>query len=161
MAPNQVIESIQYDYLYSQLENEFDPQEQDQLQIQTGSGITLTVYKNIQSFQKDKRVVLAKSLDKLFFPRAKAFPINTPTSKPGRRANSGPRINPPKYRVVSKVLSNPQEHQQQAGNKIKNKGNSGEPDKGSNSPEYKNTCPSQSSSKDEKPEITHGAYNFN
>ena len=47
MAPNQVIESIQDDCLYSQLENEFDPQEQDQLQIQTVSGVTLTVYKNI------------------------------------------------------------------------------------------------------------------
>ena len=74
MAPNQVIESIQYDYLYSQLENEFDPQEQDQLQIQTGIGITLTVYKNIQSFQKDKRVVLAKSLDKLFSRALKPSP---------------------------------------------------------------------------------------
>ena len=58
MAPNQVIESVQDNYLYSQLENQFDPQEQDQLQIQTGSGATLAVCKNIQSSQKDKRVVL-------------------------------------------------------------------------------------------------------
>lgn len=74
IAPNQVIESIQYNCLYSQLENEFDPQEQDQLQIQTGSGVTLTVYKNLQASQKDKKVVLAKSPDKPFSPALMAFP---------------------------------------------------------------------------------------
>jgi len=158
MAPNQVIESVQDDCLYSQLENEFDPQEQDQLQIQTGSGVTLTVYKNIQSSQKDKKVVLAKSPDKPFFPGANAFPVNPPASRPGRRATSGPRINPPGYRVAPKMLPNPQQHQQQAGNKIKNKGNSGKPDKGSNSPEYENTCPSQYSSNEQKPEVTHGEH---
>lgn len=47
MALNGVIEYVQYDCLYSQLENEFDPQEQNQLQIQTSSSVTLTVYKNI------------------------------------------------------------------------------------------------------------------
>jgi len=104
MAPNQVIESVQDDCLYSQLENEFDPQEQDQLQIQTGSGVTLTVYKNIQSSQKDKKVVLAKSPEKPFFPGANAFPVNPPASRPGRRANSGPRINPPGYRVAPKIV---------------------------------------------------------
>lgn len=56
---------------------------------------------------------------------------------------------------------NPQE--QQAGNKIKNKGNSEEPDKpdkggGNDSPEYENKCPSQSSSNNQKPEITHGEH---
>lgn len=53
------------------------------------------------------------------------------------------------------MLPNPQQHQQQAGNKIKNKGNSGKPEKGSNSPEYENPCPSQSSSNEQKPEVTH------
>lgn len=104
MAPNQVIESVLDDCLYSYLENEFDPQEQDQLQIQTGSGVILTVYKNIQSSQKDKKVVLAKSPDKPFLPGADAFPVNPPASRPGRRANSGPKINPPGYRVPPKVV---------------------------------------------------------
>jgi hypothetical protein len=42
------------------------------------------------------------------------------------------------------VLLNPQEHQQQAGNKIKNKGNSVGPNKGGNSLKYENTSPSHS-----------------
>lgn len=159
MASNQVIESVKYGCLCSQLGNKFDLQDQDQLQIQTGSGVTLTAYKNIQSFHEDKKVVLAKSPDKPFFPGANAFPVNPPASRPGRRTNSGTRINPPGYRIAPKVLPNPQE-QQQAGNKIKNKENSGEPDKGSGSnfPEYENTCPSQSSSNNQKPEITHGEH---
>ncbi len=107
MAPNLVIESVQDDCLYSRLKNEFDPQEQDQLQIQTGSGVILTVYKNIQSSHKDKKVVLAKSSDKPFFPGADASLVNPPASRPGRKANSGPRINPPGYRVAPKVSSNP------------------------------------------------------
>lgn len=65
MAPNQVIESVQDDYLYSQSENQFDQQERDQLQIQTGSGATLAVCKNIQSSHKDERVFLAKSQKKM------------------------------------------------------------------------------------------------
>ena len=144
MVPNQVIESLQDDYLYSQLENQFDQQEQDQLQIQTGSGATLAVGKNIQSSQKDKRVVLAKSPDKPFFPGASAFSVDPPVSRPGRRANSRPRVVP--------------NHQQQAGNKVKNTGKPGKPDKGSNSPEYENTCPSQPSSNKQKPEIRHGEH---
>ena len=44
------------------------------------------------------------------------------------------------------------------GRNLKNKGNSGKPDKGSNSPEYENTCPSKSSSNEQKPEITHGEH---
>ena len=55
-------------------------QEQDQLQIQTRSGITLTVYKNIQFCQEDKKIVFVKSADKPFFPGANAFPVNPPAS---------------------------------------------------------------------------------
>ena len=101
---------------------------------------------------------MAKSPDKPFFPGADAFPRNPPASRPGRRANLGLIINPPGYRLVPKVSPNPQQHQQQAGNKIKNKGNSGKPDKGINSPEYENTCPYQSSSNEQKPEIRHGEH---
>lgn len=101
---------------------------------------------------------MAKSPDKPFFSDANAFSINFPASRAGRRANLGPKINSPGYRVASKALPNFQQHQQQAGNKIKNKGNSGKLDKGSNSPEYENTCPSQSSSNEQKPEVTHGKH---
>lgn len=71
MAPNQVIESVQNNCLYSQLENQFDPQEQDQLQIQTVNGVTLTA--NVQSSQKDKKVFLVKSSDKPFFLGTDAY----------------------------------------------------------------------------------------
>ena len=101
---------------------------------------------------------MAKSPDKPFFPGANAFPINPTASRPGQQSNPGSIINPPRYHVAPKVLLNPQQHPQQAGNKIKNKGNSGEPDKGRNSPEYENTCPFQSSSNDQKLEITHGEH---
>ena len=46
----------------------------------------------------------------------------------------------------------------QAGNKVRNTGKPGKPDKGSNSPEYENTCPSQPSSNEQKPEIRHGEH---
>ena len=80
MTPNEVIESVEYSCLFNELENEFDLQEQDQLQIQTRSGITLTVYKNIQFCQEDKKIVFVKSADKPFFPGANAFPVNPPAS---------------------------------------------------------------------------------
>ena len=67
MAPNQVIESVQYGCLCSQLENEFDLQEQDQ--IQAGSGATLTIYKNIQFFKECKEFALTKILINLFAVR--------------------------------------------------------------------------------------------
>ena len=159
--PNQVIESVQYEYgcLCSQFENEVDLQQQDKFQVQTGSGVTLMVYKNVP--QEDKKVILVKSYDKPIFPGVHAFPSNTPSSRPGRRANTGRIINPPGgYRRAPRVLSNRQE--QQAGNRIKNKENSGEPDKGSgsnsDSPEYEDTCPSKSSSNDQKPGIRYGEY---
>ena len=63
-----------------------------------------------------------------------------------------PGVNP--HRVAPKIV----DQGLGAGNKIKNKGNSGKPDKGSNSPEYENTCPSQSSSNEQKPKITHGEH---
>ena len=49
----QVIQSVQYACLSSQLENEVDLQKRDQdgLEIQTGSGITLIIHKNVQLSQ--------------------------------------------------------------------------------------------------------------
>jgi hypothetical protein len=95
--------------------------------------------------------------NKPFFPNASAFPVNPPIPRRGRTANPRSRMNLPVYRAAPKVIPN-QQRQQQAGNEVKNIGKPRKPDKGTNFAEYENTCPSKSSSNEQKPEMKHGEH---
>lgn len=68
-------------------------------------GVILTVYKNIQSSRKYKKVVLAKSPDEPFFLGANTFPVNPAPSRLCPITNSGPIINSPRYRVAPKSVT--------------------------------------------------------
>lgn len=128
MIPEEIIKLVGYNCLDSQLENEFDLQKQNQLQIQTGNGI-IVVCKNTQSCQENKKL----ANDEPFFEGAHTFPVKSlPFYMSSRRG--GRIINPQGYietRKALKKLSDFQKYQPQNNNKIKNKENSEEPDKGS------------------------------
>lgn len=126
-----------------------EPKKQDQIQIKTGTGLTLAVYKNIDETHLSD-VVLAKNSDQSLLPGVSGFPI-----RPSRRPNFGPKINPSVYRVPPRLVDHTQ---RQAGNDI-NQENPKKPDK-AGTPQYENIniSPSQSSSNDQKLEITHGEH---
>lgn len=158
LETDQRLESVQNDSLYGQLETHLDQQEQHQRQIQMGSGTMFAVCKKTESSQE--KGVLVKNYNQPV--GAHALPVNPPVSRPNRSGNSRMKINPNSsiYPSAPKMVPKNQgwEQQQQAGKKVKNAGKPDKPDKGSNSPEYENSCPSQPSSNEQKPEIRHGEH---